>query len=146
MRRHKIAVLIVIISTLWSCTNDDRKFQKVMKLSEYKQTEFLPTLENKISTDKNSIYCVTLLYAWEEIRKNIKTQLQIDNQFYDLTLLNNSQSYKDVLNEDEYSASGKVNGDLISATAEFKKSLPFELKLSSFNNELTFDKMVLYEI
>ncbi len=131
---------LIILTSLLSC-KEERKFPEVKNLSEYKQSEFLPTLEHKLPENKNSIYCVTLLYAWDEIRKIINSPLHIDDSLNDLTLLNNSKSYAGVLKQDEYSASGEVNGDLITARAEFKKSLPFEIKLSRFTNELLFDKI-----
>lgn len=116
-----------------------KKFPKEKELSEYKKTEFLPTLEHKLTGDKNSIYCTTLLYAWDEIRKIIYKPLQIPNVFQDLTLLNNSSSFIGVLDPDEYTVVGEVEGDKITATAEFKKSLPFEVELRSYPNKLRFD-------
>ena len=123
---------------MFSC-KEERKFPEVKKLSELKKTKFIPTLEHKISNDKNSVYCVTFLLAWEEIRNQINTPLTITNEYLDLKLLNHSTSFKNVLKSNEYKVSGEVDGDLISARAEFNKSLPFELKLQSFNNKLTFD-------
>jgi hypothetical protein len=140
-------ILFFLISLIFCGCNDNREFKEVKKLSEYPQTEFLPTLENKISKDKNAVYCVTLLYAWEEVRKAIKSPLQISSKenTQDLVLLHNSTSFKNVLNADEYSSSGGIKKadenfpfDRIEARAEFDKSLPFEFDLNSFDNELTF--------
>lgn len=138
MKRHTAIILILILTTLFSCKND-RKFPEVKKLSEYKSTQFIPTLENKISNDKNSVYCATLLFAWDEIRKQINSPLTISDEYFDLKLLNKSTSYENVLKSNEYNVSGEVDGDIITARAEFKKSLPFEVKLQSFKNKLTFD-------
>lgn len=109
------------------------------KLSEYKNTQFIPTLEHKISMDNNSVYCATFLYAWDEIRKQINSPLTISDEYFDLKLLDNSASFKNVLKSNEYKVSGEVDGDLLKARAEFNKSLPFEVKLQSFKNKLTFD-------
>jgi len=111
----------------------------VKKLSEYKNTQFIPTLEHKISMDNNSVYCATFLYAWDEIRKQINSPLTISDEYFDLKLLDNSASFKNVLKSNEYKVSGEVDGDLLKARAEFNKSLPFEVKLQSFKNKLTFD-------
>jgi serine protease inhibitor len=54
-------------------------------------------------------------------------------------MLNQSTSFQQVLKSNEYKVSGEVDGDFIKVRAEFKKSLPFELKLQSFDNKLTFD-------
>lgn len=138
MKRQTAIILTLILTTLFSCKND-RKFPDVKNLSEYKNTQFIPTLEHKISNDKNSVYCATLLFAWDEIRKQINSPLTISDEYPDLKLLHNSTSFKNVLKDGEYKVSGEVEGDLIKATAEFNKSLPFELKLQSFKNKLTFD-------
>lgn len=138
MKRQTAIILTLILTTLFSCKND-RKFPEVKKLSEYKNTQFIPTLEHKISNDKNSVYCATLLFAWDEIRKQINSPLTISDEYFDLKLLNKSTSFENVLKSNEYEVSGEVDGELITARAEFNKSLPFELKLQSFKNKLIFD-------
>lgn len=134
-------ILVFLISLIFFNCTEQREFKEAKILSEYPQTEFLPTLENKIPKDKNAVYCVTLLYAWEEIRKTIKIPLQINSKenTADLVLLNNSTLFKNVLNDDEYLTSVNVEGGNIIAKAEFNKSLPFEFDLNSFDNELIFD-------
>lgn len=138
MKRQTAIILTLILTTLFSCKND-RKFPEVRKLSEYKNTQFIPTLEHKISNDKNSVYCATLLFAWDEIRKQINSPMTISDEYFDLKLLNKSNSFENVLKNNEYKAYGEVDGDIITARAEFNKSLPFELKLQSFKNKLSFD-------
>jgi len=138
MKSQTVIIFTLILTTLFSCKND-RKFPEVKKLSEYKNTQFIPTLEHKISNDKNSVYCATLLFAWNEIRKRINSPLKISDENFDLKILNESTSFENVLKNNEYEVSAEIDDDLISARAEFKKSLPFELKLQSFTNKLTFD-------
>ena len=138
MRKKTTIILTLILTTLFGCKND-RKFSEVKNLSEFEKTEFIPTLENKISYNKNSVYCATLLLAWDEIRKQINSPLSISDEYFDLKLLNKSTSFDHVLKSNEYEVEGTVDGDLITARAEFNKSLPFELKLQNFKNKLTFD-------
>ncbi len=138
MKKQIAIILTLILTTLFSCEKD-RKFSEGKKLSEFEKTQFIPTLEHKISNDKNSVYCATLLFAWDEIRKQINLPLIISDKNFDLKLLNQSTSFKDVLKSNEYAVSGQVDGNLITARAEFNKSLPFEFKLQSFNNQLIFD-------
>jgi len=138
MNRQTLIILTLVLTTFFSCKND-REFQEVKELSEYKNTQFIATLEHKISSEKNSVYCATLLLAWDEIRKLINSPMTISDENFDLKLLNESTSFENVLKNNEYDVSGEIDGNLISAKAEFKKSLPFELKLQSFNNKLTFD-------
>ena len=132
----KILLLTIILTTIWSCQSD-RKFPEVTNLLEYKKTEFLPTLDNNISKDKNSVYCATLLFAWEKLRKSIKTSFEIDSQFTDLILFDKSKS--NVLETEEYTANTKIEDEQISITAEFKKSLPFEFELKDFDDKLVFN-------
>ncbi len=138
MKSQIAIILLLILTTFYSC-NNDRRFPKVKNLSEFKETQFIPTLEHQISNDKNSVYCATLLFAWDEIRKQINSPLTISKDYFDLKLLNQSTSFVNALKSNEYEVSGDVDGDIIKAKAEFNKSLPFELKLQSFNNKLTFD-------
>lgn len=132
------------MTTFLNCSHkkEERQFAKEKVLSEYKMTEFLPTLDNELTIGKNSVYCATMLFAWDEVRKIIRTPIQIDSKFSDLTILNSSNKYIGVLKPEEFSVEGKVSYDsLIEATAEFKKSLPFEYKLSSFKDRLFFDNI-----
>lgn len=134
----KYFLYIIILTSLFSCKSD-KKFTEVKKLSDYKNTQFIPTLENTISNDKNSIYCATLLFAWDEIRKEINSPLTISSEYRELNLLNSSKSFLDVLKNNEYESSIEIDENLIIAKAEFSKSLPFEFKLQSYTNKLVFD-------
>ena len=142
LQKIKIAFIFLVVLLFGSCSSS-RSFLEVKKITEYPQTEFLATLENSISKDKNAVYCVTLLYAWEEVRNTLQTTLEVPTELQDtqkdLVLLNNSTSFKDVLEEGEYKVKGLIEGNSVKTEAEFNKSLPFEFKLSSFDNELIFD-------
>lgn len=156
MKFQKLLITIFVFSTILSCKNhpvyDENNGDKIPKvkthesslstvknLSAYKKTQFIPTLENKISNKKNSIYCATLLFAWDEIRKQINAPLSISERYYDLNLLNKSTSYENVLKSNEYKVHGEIDGDSIIARAEFYKSLPFAHKLKKFEKQLNFD-------
>lgn len=138
MRKQFVVVLVIFFTALLSCKNE-RKFPEVKNLSEFENTEFIPTLEHEISYDKNSVYCATLLFGWNEIRNQINSPLIISEKNLDLYLLNQSTSFFNVLESDEYNVSVDVDNDLITARAEFNKSLPFEEELQSFEDKLTFD-------
>ena len=109
-------------------------------LSEYVGTMFVPTMEHLIPADSNTVYCATLLFAWDEARKHIGTALSIPERYQDLRLLNASTSFRNVLKSNEYTAIGTVDGDYIYAHAEFKKSLPFDYQLRKLEHRLTFAK------
>src|SRR5688572_23166249 len=112
MKRQCLIILTAILTTFWGCS-DDRKFPVVTKLVAYKQTEFLPTLEHDISKGKNAVYSATLLFAWDEIRKEVEQPIDIANSHTDLTLLNNSKSFMKVLHSNEYNVIGEVDGEVI---------------------------------
>lgn len=138
MKKQNAILLTLILVTLFSCKSE-KKFPEVKKLSEFKNTQFIPTLEHTISNEKNSVYCATLLFAWDEIRKQINSPLTISDNYLDLKLLNQSNSFEKALKPNEYDISGEIDGNIIKARAEFKKSLPFEFNLQSFKNKLTFN-------
>lgn len=120
---------------------EEKNFPEVKNISEYNATEFIPTLESKINKDKNAIYCATLLFAWEEVKKLIDAPIDVDKNDEDLFLLNNSKSYVGVLKPHEYYAYGEVvEGDII-AKSKFNKSLPFEEDLMDIPNLLTFNEV-----
>ena len=148
-----IAISIIILTTFISCNenqdfpevknlsdcNEDQDSSRGRELSEFEKTDFIPTIEHKIDSKRNAVYCATLLYAWNEIREIIKLPLEVSEKNHDLILLNASRSFVDVLKTNEYTVSGTVEGDLIITKAEFSKSLPFEIKLENFKNKLLFD-------
>ncbi len=138
MKRKTAISSFISLIVLFGC-NSDREFSERKNLSEFNKTIFVPTLEHKITNDSNYIYCATLLFAWDEIRKQIESPLTISEKDYDLNLVHNSSTFEDVLKSEEYDASGEIDGDKIKARAVFKKSLPYKNKLINFNGELTFD-------
>ena len=155
MKKSLIVLLFITVLIIqWSCNSkqdnhsalaktkekrlEKEAFAPAKDLSEYKKSLFLPTLENKLSPNKNSIYCATLLYAWDELRKEIRPPFQIDRNLKDLTLFNNSQSFVDALSKGDYKSNVTVDGNRIKAGAEFNKSLPFEVKLEDLDSTLTF--------
>ena len=108
-------------------------------LSEYERTQFVSTLESPICSDTNAVYCATLLFAWDEVRKIVGTPLSIPDKYHDLKLLNASTSFRDVLKLGEYEAVGEVKGDYIFTRASFEKKLPFDYKLQKYEHKLKFD-------
>ena len=135
----QITVLLILLLAVLSACNKGREFTEVKQLSEFEGTEFIPTLEHKIQPDKNAVYCASLLFAWDEVRKQIAEPLTVSKEYPDLRLLNQSNAFKGVLAHDEYSARGDVEEGLIIVKAEFSKSLPFEFKYQSFDEKLTFN-------
>lgn len=138
MKKSCLLISVLTLIYLTSCKNEDEIFGETKKLTEFNNTEFIPTLESNINANKNTIYCATLLFAWQEVKNIIKQPLRIDKKFNDLILVNNSKSHINALHPNEYKVSGKVVGGGIVTKAEFSKSLPFETKLTSFKSKIHF--------
>lgn len=134
----KKVFILGLIAIVLGCEKE-RKFPEVKDLSEYPKTELITTLETKINTNKNSVYCVTMLYAWNEVKSIVNAPFTIHSNFNHLTLLNNSTSFKDVLNSDEYIISSEIDGFNIKVNAEFSKSLPFQTELNGYKDQLNFN-------
>jgi hypothetical protein len=118
---------------------EKKRFPEVQNLSVFPQTVFIPSLEHPMDVSRNNVYCVTLLYAWDGIRQQLGSPLQIPEQYPDLDLLHRSRSFRDVLKENEYTVSAEVEDDNILVRAEFSKSLPFPAKLTPYADRLVFD-------
>lgn len=147
--KFMLAIVALLIASLYFFLNyqekkseeekDIKSFSEVKNSKNLLQTEILPTLEHKITVGKNGIYSAALLYAWEEIRKKISKPISINSLHKDLILINDSKSYLNTLQKHEFYSKAIIRDNEITAEARFKKSLPFDGKLSSFQNELSFN-------
>lgn len=151
LRNNRSLIISIIIATfLASCGNHKNPapeqeqtaivdtFDYKDNMAEYANTKFVPTMEHRISANTNAVYCVTLLYAWDEIRKIIQAPLTIPSRYHDLTLLNADLWFRNTLKPNEYTAEGLVQGDKIITRAAFKKNLPFDHQFESYDNRLKF--------
>jgi len=115
------------------------KISKEMSLDNLKSTEFILTLESKLSDSLNSIYTPSLLFAWQEIVEYFKSPIEVlSSNSIDFQLINRSNTFQNALNKDEYETTIKTSIDGIEATAYFKKILPFAAKFHSQNQPLDF--------
>jgi hypothetical protein len=109
-------------------------------LDNLKQTDFVITLENPISENKNIIYAPAFLYAWDKIKEELKFPIIADNtNSLDFNLLNKSISHQSSLTDKEYSATAEIVDGAIIARAFFNKTLPFETKLQVLEKPIHFD-------
>jgi hypothetical protein len=133
---------ILIISGLSACTTltteKNKTFPEVMHLDSFEQTAFVPALESEIDLDKNNVYAASLLMAWDEIKKELESPLDIVSGDV-LKLMNRSKTGQHVLKEDEYSTSVEVIDLTIIAKAYFKKSLPFGTPMKRDETSLLFE-------
>lgn len=130
-------IILLIVSSCASDTTEEKTFPPVQNVNILKKTDFVATLETKFDADQNSIYGATIPFAWDEIRSTIGQPLS-EFSSNKLKELNATESYLNVLRENEYSTSVEIDGNQISAKAYFKKSLPFEEPLTRFGQPLKF--------
>lgn len=131
--------LLLLLFT--GCKQDKGSFPEVKNLSAYPKTAFVITPQHTIDKNKNAVYSVSLLLAWQEIKGFGNGSIEINKKYSNLELLNNSTSYKKTLSEDEYTSSIDVDEDsqIIRASAAFSKSLPFLHEFDSYTDRLKFD-------
>ena len=144
MRIIKIAIILTLYM-LTSCKNSNQytwsELPQVTNISKLRQTQFVPTLENSITENKNIIYAPAFLYAWEKVKQKLKAPINLTNDnSNELKLLNQSTSFKNTLTDDEYSAEAEIVDSIIRAKAFFNKTLPFQSKLQRLDNPILFNK------
>jgi hypothetical protein len=145
---HKIILIFIIAMAFLSCTKNNEikepvwsDLPTVTNLDSLKQTEFVATLENTITENKNIIYSPTLLFAWDKIKSELNSNITLNKtQSEDFKLLNQSNSYKNSLLESEYTADVKIDGNNISVKTFFNKTLPFPIKLDKLYDSIIFNE------
>lgn len=118
--------------------NKDKTFPDVKDLNDYyKETSFIPTLESDFDYNHNAIYAASLLMAWDELKNGLSEPIK-SIESLQLTMINNSDSYQNVLSDKEFISEVEIYDTIIIAKAYFKKSLPFEIPLKRDDYPLNF--------
>jgi hypothetical protein len=146
LRSIQTLFLLTAFFALTSCNFSNKKSEpvwsdlpEVTSLETLKQTDFVTTLENPISENKNIIYAPAFLYAWDKIKEELKLPIVLnDKNSADLNLLNKSISHQNSLTDKEYSATAEIVDGVIIARAFFNKTLPFETKLEVLVDPIIF--------
>jgi hypothetical protein len=108
-------------------------------INSLKQTEFVATLENNIANHKNIIYCPTLLFAWDVVKESQKDTVVLTKSVStDFKLLNQSNSYRNSLNDDEKLSEADFTGDAVKIKSFFNKVLPFPSQLEKLDSGMLF--------
>jgi len=146
MKKPYAILIACFLITISSCKplvnkpNEDWKdLPEVTNIDKLKTTEFVPTLESSISNSNNIIYASALLYAWDKVKQKINSpiHLTIANSL-DFKILNQSTSFQNTLNDNEYSAGAEMIDSIITAKAFFHKDLPFTSKLQKLDTSIQF--------
>lgn len=131
----KHLLLISFVAVLVGCAGE-RDFPEVKKLSDYKETDFVTTPQSTLPKGKNAIYSATMLLAWQEVKATDDNGITVDGKYKELSLLNTSQSFKNTLEDSEFTSESDFDEEAgtLSVSSEFSKSLPFAVKLKSYND------------
>jgi hypothetical protein len=144
MKKQKPIIAVLIVLTLWGCKNNP--FPEVKELTEFKKTVFLPGLETPFDFKQNAIYAASFLMAWDEIKNEVRDPIR-EFDCEELARMDSSDSYKNVMSENEYESSIQIKrydssaeGEdfFIHAYAYFRKSLPFMYPLKRDEKPLQF--------
>jgi hypothetical protein len=148
-RRNIQTILLgTVFLALTSCEFGNKKSElvwsdlpDVTSLDSLKQTDFVSTLENPISENKNVIYAPAFLFAWDKIKEELKSPIIVGStNSLDFNLLNKSISHQSSLENNEYTATAEIVDGAIIAKAFFNKTNPFETKLQVLDDPINFDK------
>ncbi|MCU0351867.1 MAG: hypothetical protein MUF43_13730 [Flavobacterium sp.] len=118
----------------------NKNFPPLRNLSSYKQTVVATTLEDSLQADFNTVYCVSLLYAWDELKKVLNEPVVIDSKATQLLALNKSKSHHDVRSREDVTFKTDVSSDLVTVFATFEKSLPFGTEFNDFSSKYYNDR------
>ena len=147
IRNIQTILFWTVLLALASCNFGNKKSEpvwsdlpEVTSLDNLKQTDFVVTLENPISENKNIIYAPAFLYAWDKIKEELKFPILVDGtNSIDFNLLNKSISHQNSLTDKEYSATVEIVDGAIIAKAFLNKTLPFETKFQVLDEPINFD-------
>lgn len=107
-------------------------------LKEFKETEFVPTIENINSDNKNSIYSAALILGWERIKKELKNKIIVSaTNSNDFLMINSSICHQNTLKSDEYKLEISTSDGII-VKSYFDKLLPFIYPLQNLKKPLIF--------
>lgn len=134
------AFYFVLIIYGYSC-NKHESIPLLTNLSKLKHTEFVPTVEDHLTKNKNVIYASAFLYAWDSVKLLFNSPIIATNaNSNEFKLINNSASFKNSLNKNEYHAEASLVDGEIESRAEFNLVLPFPSKLQKIDDGIWFDK------
>ncbi len=115
-------------------------FPEVKEISAFPNTQFVATLESPLDSGMNSIYAATMPIAWDQFRTEFGGSLICDSgSVTEFILLNDSRSFKNVLNPDEYEVRSEHGDDgSVTVYAGFSKALPFKYDMYSIDSGIVF--------
>lgn len=156
---YKIVVLSLFIAIYAnSCTNPTTNKPETAKnqtkpadtltllpsnMDKFAGTAMVASLNQPLQKDKNSVYCPTLLFAWDEILKTLGPVKLPPTAHPEFALFNQSSYHQNTLDKADYTTNVRIetiDGDTsaIEATAFLEKNVEFTFPLDSLNTKLNF--------
>ena len=126
---------------------EERSFPKVEKITDTSETDFVATLENNFSENKNIIYSPTMLFCWNEIKDKLTNVKLIEEKgINDFMILNNSNSFLNSMKKNEYKTEFSIDGENIVAKSFFNMQLTFEPNLQKLDFPIYFKNNGVYAV
>jgi hypothetical protein len=140
----RIFKAVFFVPILWlalnACKPSSHTLPAVTSLDDLKQTAFVATLNNQLPPGKNIIYAPTILYAWNEVKAEVDSNLATPSHASaDFALLNSSKGFVNSLNKGDYQTETEVNGGYVTARASFHIDLPFAHHFDAVPGGISFD-------
>lgn len=139
MRNLYIAIAFCLLLSYFNTKAQERlaEFPEKVAISNYKQTDFVPTLASAFTANENIVYCATMPYAWEALRKFLNAPItQITNK--QLATLNATTTHLDAFEENQCDVKVEVEKHMITTKASFETELPFSEPFTKFDTPLQF--------
>jgi hypothetical protein len=139
-QKYKLIMLVTVLFCVATGCSHKPTFPPVTSIEKFKQTQFVPTLENSMESNKNVIYAPAFLYAWGELKETLNCKVGAnDKNTVDLQLVDRAKLFKSALDKGEYETNVSVNGGQVDAEASFSRALPFPSKLQRIDSGIIFD-------
>ncbi|SFU45460.1 hypothetical protein SAMN05216480_10434 [Pustulibacterium marinum] len=139
MKKLFISIVLCLLLGYFHTQAQERptELPEKVALSQYKQTDFVPTLASAFTANENIVYCATMPYAWEALRKFLNVPItNITNK--QLAILNADTTHLDAFEENQCDVKVEVEKHMITTKASFETELPFSEPFTKFDTPLQF--------
>lgn len=119
---------------------DDFKFPEVDSLSNYPNTNFVMTLDEKIDDTKNYMYAASMAFCWDGMKERFNNKIIVQPDADLLYRLHQYIKHKNSLLPDEYDVTIEIDKEnrRTRVNAKFSKTLPFYHPLVRFKAKMKF--------
>ena len=137
MSKYHCFHTLILFLLLWGC-NSKSALPPLQQVADLPGTEMVSSMDQPVDWSKNQLYCVSLDYAWEAVRKALEGDAVVDERDEALWRLHHSPNPEGVLAPDEIDVSARVQFKAVSAVARFEKQLPFSRPFEANTSNLNF--------